>query len=134
MKLFGNFYNDVEVVLFSYFYYCVLCMSCVDLVWVFCFFVDKGFCKYSGEQVFNEWQIKQVNVIMVISGFYDEVGNFVYWVGLLGKSGVGGGIIVVVLGCFMVCVWLLELNVVGNLLVGIVVLEKFSEWIGWLIF
>lgn len=32
MKFFGNFYNDVVIVLQNYFYYCLLEMSCVELV------------------------------------------------------------------------------------------------------
>lgn len=55
-----------------------------------------------------------MNVFLVISGMYDEVGSFVFKVGLLGKSGVGGGIVVVVLGCFLICVFLLVFNSVGN--------------------
>ncbi|WP_109543201.1 glutaminase B, partial [Pseudomonas aeruginosa] len=105
MKSFGNFHNDVEAVLLSYFHHCALRMSCVDLARAFCFLADKGFCKHSGEQVLNERQTKQVNAIMATSGLYDEAGNFAYRVGLPGKSGVGGGIIAVVPGRFTVCVW-----------------------------
>lgn len=72
MKSFGNFHNDVEAVLLSYFHHCALRMSCVDLARAFCFLADKGFCKHSGEQVLNERQTKQVNAIMATSGLYDE--------------------------------------------------------------
>lgn len=134
MKSFGNFHNDAEAVLLSYFHHCALRMSCVDLARAFCFLADKGFCKHSGEQVLNERQTKQVNAIMATSGLYDEAGNFAYRVGLPGKSGVGGGIIAVVPGRFTVCVWSPELNAAGNSLAGIAALEKLSERIGWSIF
>ncbi|RQE99521.1 glutaminase [Pseudomonas aeruginosa] len=134
MKSFGNFHNDIEAVLLSYFHHCALRMSCVDLARAFCFLADKGFCKHSGEQVLNERQTKQVNAIMATSGLYDEAGNFAYRVGLPGKSGVGGGIIAVVPGRFTVCVWSPELNAAGNSLAGIAALEKLSERIGWSIF
>lgn len=43
-------------------------------------------------------------------GLYDGVGEFVYWVGMFGKLGVGGGIIVVVLGEMMIVVWFFVLD------------------------
>lgn len=39
---------------------------------------------------------KRISAVMLICGTYDAAGEFAYRVGLLGKSGVGGGIIAVV--------------------------------------
>ena len=134
MQSFGNFHNDVEAVLRSYFSYCALRMSCVDLARAFCFLANDGFCKHSGQQILSARQSKQVNAIMATSGLYDEAGNFAYRVGLPGKSGVGGGIVAVVPGRFSVCVWSPELNAAGNSLAGIKALELLSERIGWSVF
>lgn len=134
MQSFGNFHNDVEAVLRSYFSYCALRMSCVDLARAFCFLANDGFCKHSGEQILSKRQTQQVNSIMATSGLYDEAGNFAYRVGLPGKSGVGGGIVAVVPGQFTVCVWSPELNPAGNSLVGMAALEVLSERIGWSVF
>ena len=134
MQSFGNFHNDVEAVLRSYFSYCALRMSCVDLVRAFCFLANDGFCLHSGAQILTPRQTKQVNAIMATSGLYDEAGNFAYRVGLPGKSGVGGGIVAVVPGRFSVCVWSPELNAAGNSLAGIRALELLSERIGWSVF
>ncbi|HSX89280.1 MAG TPA: glutaminase B, partial [Pseudomonas sp.] len=95
MQSFGNFHNDVETVLRSYFSYCALRMSCADLARAFCFLANDGFCMHSGAQILTPRQTKQVNAIMATSGLYDEAGNFAYRVGLPGKSGVGGGIVAV---------------------------------------
>jgi glutaminase len=78
----------------------------------------------------REW----VRSVMATSGLYDEARNFAYRVGLPGKSGVGGGIVAVVPGCFTVCVWSPELNSAGNSLAGMAVLELLSERIGWSVF
>ena len=134
MQSFGNFHNDVEAVLRSYFSHCALSMSCVDLARAFCFLAGDGFCRHSGEQVLSRRQTQQVNSIMATSGLYDEAGNFAYRVGLPGKSGVGGGIVAVVPGQYSICVWSPELNPSGNSLAGMALLELLSERIGWSVF
>ena len=134
MQSFGNFHNDVEMVLRNYFSYCALSMSCVDLAKAFCFLANDGFCKHSGEQVLSTRQTQQVNSIMATSGLYDEAGNFAYRVGLPGKSGVGGGIVAIVPGQYTICVWSPELNKAGNSLAGMAALEVLSERIGWSVF
>ncbi|GLZ88884.1 glutaminase [Metapseudomonas resinovorans] len=134
MQSFGNFHNDVEAVLHSYFHHCAIRMSCADLALAFSFLANNGVSPHNGEAVLSPRQTKQLNAIMATSGLYDEAGNFAYRVGLPGKSGVGGGIVAVVPGRFTVCVWSPELNEAGNSLVGMAALEKLSERIGWSIF
>ena len=134
MQSFGNFHNDVEAVLRSYFHHCALRMSCVDLARAFGFLARDGVCPQGGEAVLTPRQAKQVNAIMSTSGLYDEAGNFTYRVGLPGKSGVGGGIVAVVPGRFSVCVWSPELNAAGNSLIGMAALEALSQSIGWSVF
>jgi len=134
MQSFGNFHNDVEAVLRSYFHHCALRMNCVDLARAFAFLARDGVCPQSDEVVLSPRQSKQVNAIMATSGLYDEAGNFAYRVGLPGKSGVGGGIVAVVPGRFTVCVWPPELNAAGNSLIGMAALEALSQRIGWSIF
>ncbi|MFI7857299.1 glutaminase B [Pseudomonas promysalinigenes] len=134
MQSFGNFHNEVETVLRSYFSYCALQMSCLDLARAFCFLANDGFCKHSGEQILTRRQTQQVNSIMATSGLYDEAGNFAYRVGLPGKSGVGGGIVAIVPGQFTVCVWSPELNSAGNSYAGMAALELLSSRIGWSVF
>ncbi|UFH51314.1 glutaminase B [Pseudomonas sp. KNUC1026] len=134
MQAFGNFHNDVDAVLRSYFHHCALAVSCQDLARAFAFLANRGVCPQSGEQVLSPRQTQQVNAIMATSGLYDEAGNFAYRVGLPGKSGVGGGILAVVPGRFTVCVWSPELNASGNSLAGMAALERFSDAIGASVF
>ena len=127
MQSFGNFHNDVEAVLRSYFNCCALRMSCVDLARAFSFLANDGFCRRLDQQVISATQSRQVNAIMATSGLYDEAGNFAYRVGLPGKSGVGGGIVAVAPGRFSVCVWSPGLNEAGNSLAGMAALEQLSR-------
>ena len=64
---------------------------------------------------------------MLTCGLYNESGDFAYKVGLPGKSGVGGGIVAVVPGEIVICVWSPELNVNGNSYRGIKTLERFTS-------
>lgn len=134
MKSNGNFENDVDDVLRSYFTNCALRMSCVDLAKAFNFLANKGYCTVSNEQVLTEQEARQVNALMATSGMYDEAGHFAFQVGLPGKSGVGGGVIAIVPGRFSVCVWSPALNKVGNSIAGVAALESMSKHIGWSVY
>jgi glutaminase len=69
MQSFGNFHNEVEAVLRSYFNYCALQMNCLDLARAFCFLANDGFCKHSGEQILTRRQTQQVNSgLRVVAG------------------------------------------------------------------
>ena len=46
---------------------------------------------------------KRVNALMQTCGFYDESGEFAFKVGLPGKSGVGGGIVALLIAAFGIC-------------------------------
>ncbi|MFI8482293.1 glutaminase B [Pseudomonas sp. NPDC078700] len=134
MQSFGNFHNDVDLVLRSYFNHCALRMSCIDLAHAFSFLANQGVSRLSGERVMSLRQVTQVNAIMATSGLYNEAGTFAYRVGLPGKSGVGGGIIAIVPDRYSICVWSPELNPAGNSLVGLQALEMLSDKIGWSVY
>ncbi len=86
MKSFGNFHNDVDAVLHSYFNYCALQMSCLDLARAFSFLANEGVSAHSGEQILTARQTKQVNSIMATSGLYDEAGELRLSRGLAGQE------------------------------------------------
>ncbi|RDL43499.1 glutaminase [Marinomonas piezotolerans] len=134
MQSYGNFENEVEDVLRSYFSSCALRMSCVDLAKAFSFLANKGFSNISGEQVITQEETRQVNALMATSGMYDEAGSFAFKVGVPGKSGVGGGVIAVVPNRFSVCVWSPALNSVGNSTAGVAALESMTKHIGWSVY
>ncbi|SHI10064.1 glutaminase B [Ferrimonas marina] len=133
MKSFGNFDNEVEQVLHTYFSHCAIRMSCADLARAFFFLCNKG-ASLDHRNVLSEKQNRQVNALLATSGLYDGSGEFAYRVGMPGKSGVGGGIIAVIPGEMSVCVWSPELDSSGNSLAGIAMLEQVSKRLGRSIF
>ena len=134
MKSHGNFINDVETVLRSYFSYCAITMNCVELATAFSFLANKGKPCHRNKSLVNERCNRRLNALLATCGLYDESGDFAFRVGMPAKSGVGGGIAAVIPGMLTVCVWSPELNESGNSLVGTAALELFSERFGHSIF
>ncbi|GGJ02529.1 glutaminase [Shewanella hanedai] len=133
MKSFGNFNNDVDTVLQSYFHYCAMRMSCADLSKAMLYLANRG-KSLAGSQLITPVQTRQMNALLATSGLYDGAGEFAYRVGMPGKSGVGGGIIAVIPGDMSVCVWSPELDLNGNSLAGTAALEEFCQRLGRSIF
>jgi glutaminase len=127
MKSFGNFENDVDDVLWSYFNFCSIELNCVELAKAYSFLANKGVDQPSGEQVLSSRQNKQLNSLLFTSGLYDAAGDFGYRVGMPGKSGVSGTILAVLPNKFTVAVYSPGLNSFGNSVAGIAALELLSK-------
>ncbi|AJI96585.1 glutaminase B [Yersinia ruckeri] len=134
MKSFGNFENDVLTVLQTYFHYCAMRMSCVELACCFVYLANQGRSINGTGQVITPMQARQINALMITSGMYDGAGEFAFRVGMPGKSGVGGGIIAVVPDEMCIAVWSPELDTSGNSLAGTAALELLAQRIGRSIF
>ncbi|MBQ4799660.1 glutaminase B [Pseudoalteromonas sp. MMG006] len=127
MKSFGNFENDVDDVLWSYFNFCSIELNCVELAKAYNFLANKGIDFSSGKRVLSSRQNKQLNSLLFTSGLYDAAGDFGYRVGMPGKSGVSGTILAVLPGKFTVAVYSPGLNSFGNSVAGIAALELLSK-------
>nr|WP_040696165.1 glutaminase B [Pseudoalteromonas citrea] len=134
MKSFGNFNNEVEEVLWSYFNYCAIELDCLELAKTFSYLSNQGYCQQSKQQLLSAKQTKQLNSLLFTSGLYDAAGDFAYRVGMPGKSGVSGAIIAVLPNQFTVAVCSPGLDKVGNSVAGIAALEFLSEELGTAIF
>ena len=134
MKAYGNFENEVDKVLQSYFNACAIRMSCVDLARTFIYLANRGVPLGETTPLLPARTTKQVNALLATCGLYDEAGDFAYRVGMPGKSGVGGGIMALIPGELVVCVWSPELNKAGNSLAGTAALELLAERLGRSIF
>ena len=126
LKYHGTIESDIERVLHFYFLMCSIEMSCCELSRAFMVFANhrKRF-DYAGVKLTSS-QVKRINAIMQVCGFYDETGEFSYLVGLPGKSGVGGGIVAIYPLQYSVAVWSPRLNAKGNSVMGIKALELFT--------
>ena len=123
LKYYGNIDNDIEDVLKFYFLMCSVEMNCKELSRAFLAFANHNRpFNYAGVSLTSS-QVKRINAIMQTCGFYDEAGDFAYYVGLPGKSGVGGGIAAIHPLQYSVAVWSPRLNDKGNSVMGLRALE-----------
>ena len=134
MASFGNMKNPVEDSLSAYFRHCSIAISCRQLARAALFLAFDGFDPVTGEEVLSKERCQRILAIMMMSGHYDNSGEFAYRIGLPGKSGVGGGILVVAPGHGTVAVWSPGLNQAGTSMVGSIALEELVRQTGWSVF
>ncbi len=134
MAAFGNLRHPVETALAAYFGQCALALSCRQLATAGLFLANRGRDPRTGEQIVSERTARQVNAVMLTCGHYDNSGDFAFRVGLPGKSGVGGGILVVAPGKGAAAAWSPGLNPAGTSLAGSAALEHLMTALGWSVF
>lgn len=134
MRSFGKLEHPADHVLGVYFHHCALAMSCRQLSRAGLFLAAGGRNPATGRTVVSADRARRINALMLTCGHYDGSGDFAYRVGLPGKSGVGGGILVVAPGKASVAVWSPGLNKNGNSLLGSLALEMLAQRTGWSIF
>ena len=134
MRSFGNFENDVERTVMTYFKQCAITMSTEQLSRAMLFLAFDGTDPISGKAFITPPKAKRVNAMMLTCGHYDASGEFAFHVGLPAKSGVGGGIAATVPGVMSIAVWSPGLNKYGNSHAGTLALEYFTNKTGLSIF
>ena len=129
---FGNLRRPAQAVVENYVRQCSIMMSCAEVAKAGLFLAQDG----QGAQgaVLSPSQAKRICSIMLTCGMYDAAGEFAFRVGLPGKSGVGGGILVIVPGKCSICVWSPRLDSKGNSLAGTAALADLSDRTGWSVF
>ena len=127
IKSCGNLNNEVENVLDLYFKQCAITMNCKEISQSFLYLANQGMNPTSKKRILTSSQTKRLNAIMLTCGFYDESGDFAYYVGLPGKSGVGGGIAAVFPNHYSLSVWSPPLDKKGNSELGMRFLEAFTS-------
>lgn len=75
---------------------------------------NGGVCPLTIKQVFSPETVKCALTIMASCGMYDYSGEFAFKVGLPAKSGVGGGIFVVIPNVCGICTFSPALDECGN--------------------
>lgn len=134
MKSFGNFDNDSNDVVKTYFQHCAIEMNTKMLSRAMLHLANHGDDPINGRSFITPSQAKRVHALMLTCGHYDASGDFAFHVGLPGKSGVGGGIVAVIPKLMGISVWSPGLNSQGNSLVGTKALELFTTKTGLSIF
>ena len=70
-------------------------VTAVDLAWMGTTLADGGVQPATGEQVVDRSVSRAVLSVMTTAGLYETSGDWLYEVGLPGKSGIGGGMVTV---------------------------------------
>ena len=134
MRSFGNFENEVQSTVMTYFQHCAITMNTEELSRAMLFLAFGGIDPVSKKVFISSSKAKRINAMMLTCGHYDASGEFAFHVGLPAKSGVGGGIVATVPGEMSIAVWSPALNKYGNSHAGTLALEMFTTKTGLSIF
>jgi glutaminase len=124
----GNLRNPPDQVLGAYFHQCAVEMTTDQLA------LAGRFLMGARPRLISADRVRRINALMLTCGHYDGSGEFAFRVGLPGKSGVGGGILVIAPGRAAIAVWSPGLNAQGNSRLGTEAVELLARRLGWSIF
>ncbi|TRW99569.1 glutaminase [Paracoccus sp. M683] len=130
LKSYGNLKNPVDYALGTYFHQCAIEMSCIQLARA-----GRVIAGLPGAPaILSPTRARRINALMLTCGHYDESGDFAFRVGLPGKSGVGGGLLIVAPGRASIAIWSPGLNDTGNSRAGTFAARRLAEFTGWSVF
>lgn len=130
MRAHGNLANPPDLTLGAYFHQCAVEMTTDQLALAGRFLMGGP----AAPRLISAERVRRINALMLTCGHYDGSGDFAFRVGLPGKSGVGGGILMIAPGRASVALWSPGLNAQGNSLLGTEAAELLARRLGWSIF
>lgn len=80
---------------------------------------NGGYCPLTEEQVLSSTSVRNTLSLMHSCGMYEYSGGFAFTVGLPGKAGISGGILLVVPNVLGMCLWSPRLDDTGNSVRGL---------------
>lgn len=98
LESYGRLYADPDETTDLYTRQCSLLVCATDLAVMGATLADGGVNPVTGEQVIEAHNCKHVLAAMATAGLYEHSGDWLYEVGLPGKSGVSGGIVTIAPG------------------------------------
>jgi glutaminase len=111
--------TDLVETLEFYFQCCSIELDAQALGVVAATFANAGINPLTNEGVFKPSTVRHCLSLMSSCGMYDYSGEFAFTIGLPAKSGVSGGLMLVVPGVMGVCVWSPRLDALGNSVRGV---------------
>ncbi|XP_056610888.1 glutaminase kidney isoform, mitochondrial isoform X2 [Triplophysa dalaica] len=111
--------TDMNAVLDLYFQLCSIEVTCESASVMAATLANGGFCPITGERVVSPEAVRDTLSLMHSCGMYDFSGQFAFHVGLPAKSGVSGGILLVVPNVMGIMCWSPPLDKLGNSVRGI---------------
>ncbi|MHA6287952.1 glutaminase A [Maricaulis sp. CAU 1757] len=111
--------TDTLATLDLYFRTCALTLDCRALSVVAAMLANGGVCPLTGHRVIAADIVRDTLSLMLTCGMYDYSGEFAFTVGLPAKSGVSGGLMIVVPGVAGFGLWSPPLDRQGNPVRGV---------------
>ena len=123
-------YLDPSEALDLYTRQCALGVSATDLAVMGATLADGGVNPLTGERVVSQDACRRTLAVMSTAGLYETSGDWLYEVGLPGKSGIGGGIVTVSPGKGGLGTFSPPLDEAGNSVRGQLVARHLSSRLG----
>jgi glutaminase len=126
----GRLYSDPVEALDLYTRQCSLGVTAHDLAVMGATLADGGVNPVTGVRVVDESPCRHTLAVMTTAGLYETSGDWIYDIGLPGKSGIGGGIVTVSPGKGGLGTFAPPLDVAGNSVRGQLVARFLSRRLG----
>ncbi|MEP6160152.1 MAG: glutaminase A [Halieaceae bacterium] len=88
---------------------------------------NMGVQPITGKRLIREEFVDEVLAVMLMAGFYDEVGKWAFRAGLPAKTGVGGGIVAIAPGDMAIAAFSPRVNEAGNSVRSMRAIQFISE-------
>jgi glutaminase len=126
----GALDEDPDEVVERYFAQCAVSVTAIDLAVIAATLAGGGLNPVTGERALSSASTQAVLAVMTSCGMYDAAGEWLYGVGLPAKSGVSGGILLVVPGQLGIAVFSPPLDPTGNSVRGVRVCRDLVDGLG----
>jgi glutaminase len=130
LERFGRIYADPAETLDLYTRQCSLGVTARDLAVMGATLADGGVNPLTRERVIDHATCRYTLAVMTTAGLYETSGDWLYDVGLPGKSGIGGGIVTVAAGKGGLGTFAPRLDEAGNSVKGRLAAEFLSHSLG----
>jgi glutaminase len=127
---YGRMYFDPEDATDVYTRQCSLLVSAHDLAVMGATLADGGVNPITGERAIDAHHCKRVLAVLATAGLYERSGDWLYEIGIPGKSGVSGGIVAIAPGKGAIGTFSPKLDEAGNSVRGQRMVKNLSERLG----
>ncbi len=131
---YGSLRGDPDVATDVYTRQCSLSVDTHDLAVMAATLADGGVNPLTGRAVVDEESCAKVLAVMATAGLYERSGDWLWDIGLPGKSGVSGAIVTVSPGKGGLATWSPRLDAAGNSVRGRLITRRLSSELGLNVF
>jgi len=131
---YGRVHCDPDVATDLYTRQCSLSVDVHDLAVMAATLADGGVNPVTGERVVSDGTCARVLAVMATAGLYELSGDWLWEVGLPGKSGVSGAVVTVAPGKGALAAWSPPLDAAGNSVRGQLITRSLSRALGLNVF